>query len=210
MKILTTKEIRQEEADYAEKVSGAGYFESCLSYNAELGYTWAEWADLADLAERIDFGCGFDYNGHCRGAVVAQTTPLPILQGKGCSEGWRERGCCADCAKMKGYIRKIPVEMIETVYHEFNEDDGFWRPWGCALSAEYRSGICLRHRCNDAHDAGSDEDASDFAWEGFYGLFTCAGSWERRIKPVEWVREVMQDAGLLRELQFVTIGNNSV
>jgi len=210
MKFMTAKEIEQESAEYAEKVGGADYFETCLSYNAELGYTWAEWAELAELAESIDFGCCFNSDGHCRGAVAAQLTPLPTLRGRGCGEGWRERGCCADCAKMKGYIRKIPVEMIETVYHEFDDDDGFWRPWGCALSAKYRSATCLRHRCDDARRDDLAEDDNGYAWEGFYCLFTSAGSWHRRHWPVEKVREAMQGAGLLRELQLVTISNNSV
>jgi len=210
MKMMTAAEIAQEDADYAAKVASADYFDSCVSDGAELGYSWAEWADLAELVESIDFGCGFDSDGHCRGAVVAQTTPLPILQGRGCGETWRERGCCFNCAKMKGYVRNIPVEALETVKREFDEDDGFWRPWGCALPAEYRSGICLSHRCSDAHDVNPDEDATDFAWDGFYHLFLNAGSMFRRLSTIESVRATMQDMGLLRELQLVTIGNNSV
>ena len=60
-----------------------------------------------------------------------------------------------------GYLRVLPRDAIETVRALFDDENGFWRPTGCALPRKWRSNTCLTYRCESAAINGG-EDSADY------------------------------------------------
>jgi hypothetical protein len=146
------------------------------------GYSWDDWAEIADLAGEIDFGCGFDCDGKCNG-----------MRNHACS--WdTEKACCAGCADNTGYLSRVPIEAVAAIEALFDDDDGFWRPDGCALPQAWRSRICIGYYCGDPGEADPN------AWNAWRDLINGRGE-----NSVGQVRALLRDAGMLKTGQLVTI-----
>jgi len=147
--------------------------ESVVSEDAPGGRTWGEWEEIVEFTGEVNYGCDFD--------------------DAGCKKG-HKKGCCNSCASMYGYVEQVPVEAVETLKREFDDDDGFWRPWGCAIPRKWRSLICLTHEC------GFDGKNGRVGWIAFSRLFEAEST-----MTVAKAREIMGNEGLLHVDQLVTL-----
>jgi hypothetical protein len=80
----------------------------------------------------MDFGCGFDKDGKCKG----------IYSSPKC--------CCYECAKYVGYLNLILEKDLPYYTEQFDKDLGFWRKEkGCILNRDMRSRVCVSHSCHN-------------------------------------------------------------
>lgn len=83
--------------------------------------------------EQIDYRCNFK-NGSCKNLKHT------------------EKCCCHGCSRTVGYLQHMSFADFDTCAELYNDEDGYWRPSGCALPREMRSLVCIRHLCPDYDD----------------------------------------------------------